>query len=719
MAENPETFVSTTPDAGPVGITNLINTRALPLIGAGAPNPPSPPAGDPTYLAAHTRAFSDPAKPAASTVAAPGVDAMAAIDATITRARGKLESMRVVPDSYWVGKLEADVTLNSEYLMFMRLIDRWDPDKAAKLAAWIRHKQLDDGSWAMFTGGDGDLSATVEAYFGLKLSGASADEPVLAKARAYILARGGVMRVRSLTKIFLALFGQFSWKGLPEIPVEWMFLPRISAFNIYEFACWARAYTVPLMVLNAKRQRCVLPAGQAIDELYCEPAEERDFTIVCDSPFFSWTSLFAQVDKVLKLLERSPIKPGRQWALRKAEKWILEHQDEPGDWGGIFPAMMNSVLALLALGHSLDEAPLRKGCEALQRLEVCETVNGEAMMWMQPCVSPVWDTAWSVLALISSGSPETAPAVDASCRWIETRQIRRPGDWAVKAPGVEPGGWCFQFANDHYPDIDDSAVVLMALTHRSDGSPESTETFARGYRWVLSLQNDDGGWGAFERHVDNPIYNKLLFNDKQNMLDPSTADVTARVVEMMGVMGMRTDPLLGMDGPLERALTFLRREQEPDGSWWGRWGANHIYGTWSVLVALHAADIPKSDPAIRKAVAWLESIQNGDGGFGESLRSYESAQWRGKGNSTPSQTAWALMGLIAAGESGGTSAQKAATWLTTVQSDDGDFIEPEWTGTGFPAAFYLRYHMYRLYFPLMALGRYRAAVHGATAIPGA
>ncbi|MHC5021339.1 MAG: squalene--hopene cyclase [Planctomycetota bacterium] len=704
MAANEE-FVSTTPDAGPVGFSNLINTRALPLIGAGAPKPPAPPANAATYVAAHTRGLHDPAAPTASTIAAPSVDALANIDAVIAKARAKLESMRVAPESYWVGLLEADVTLNAEYLMFMRLIDRWDADKAAKLAAWIRHKQLEDGSWAIFEGGDGDLSATIEAYFGLKLSGATQDEPALVKAREFILAHGGAMKARSLTKIFLALFGEFSWKGLPEIPVEWMFLPRISAFNIYEFACWARAYTVPLMVLNAKRHVCTLPPEQGIDELYCEPAGERDFTIVCDSAFFSWTGLFAQVDKVLKLIERSPV------------KWILEHQDEPGDWGGIFPAMMNSVLALLALGHSIDEPVLRKGCESLERLAVRETVDGTDMMWMQPCVSPVWDTAWAVLALMSSGSTEADAAVNDSCRWLESRQIRRPGDWAVKAPGVEPGGWCFQFANDFYPDIDDSSVVLMALTHRSDASDASSETFARGFRWVLALQNDDGGWGAFERHVDNPIYNKLLFNDKQNMLDPSTADVTARVVEMMGVMGVRTDPLLGMDGPLERGLTFLRREQEPDGSWWGRWGANHVYGTWSVLVALHACDIPKNDPAIRKAVAWLESIQNPDGGFGESLRSYESAEWRGKGASTPSQTAWALMGLIAAGEAGGTAAQKAATWLTTAQAADGDFIEPEWTGTGFPAAFYLRYHMYRLYFPLMALGRYRAAIHGATAAP--
>jgi squalene-hopene/tetraprenyl-beta-curcumene cyclase len=528
----------------------------------------------------------------------------------------------------------------------------------------------------------------------------------MVRARTWILANGGILQARALTKIFLAFFGQFPWKGLPEIPVAWMFLPRISAFNIYEFACWARTYTVPLMVLNAKRPYCPLEPHEFIEELYVEAPEARDFSIPVNGRFFSWKNFFKQVDNVLKILERNPLKPGRNWALRKAERWILEHQDEPGDWGGIFPAMMNSVMALLALGHTLDEPPLRKGCEALERLCIRATIDGADTIRVQPCVSPVWDTAWAVLALMSSGSEESDPIVANGCSWLQSQQIRRAGDWAVKAPGVEPGGWCFQFANDFYPDIDDSAVVLMSLTHGSDRSDAADETAARGFRWVLALQNDDGGWGAFERHVDNPIYNQLLFNDKQNMLDPSTADVTARVAEMMGVMGMR----LGEgDGPLERAVEFLRRDQQPDGSWWGRWGINYIYGTWSVLVALRAFELPADDPMARRAVAWLESVQRSDGGFGESAASYEDPAARGGGPSAPSQTAWALMGLIASGEAGGTAAQKAAAYLTERQAEDGDWIEPDWTGTGFPGAFYLRYHMYRLYFPLMALGRYRTA----------
>jgi squalene-hopene/tetraprenyl-beta-curcumene cyclase len=466
------------------------------------------------------------------------------------------------------------------------------------------------------------------------------------------------------------------------------------------------------MVLNAQRPLCALTPAEEVDELYVEAPEARDFSLTVDGPFFSWKNLFKQVDTVLKILERNPFKLGRGWALRKAERWILDHQDGPGDWGGIFPAMMNSVMALLALGHDLDEEPLRKGCEALERLCLHETLDGLPTIRVQPCVSPVWDTAWAVLALASSGSPDSDPAIVRGCRWLQSRQIRRAGDWAVKAPGVEPGGWCFQFANDFYPDIDDSSAVLMALTHRADRDEEAEETAARGFRWVLALQNDDGGWGAFERHVDNPIYNRLLFNDKQNMLDPSTADVTARVVEMMGVMGMR----LGEgDGPLERAVEFLRRDQQPDGSWWGRWGINHVYGTWSVLAALRAIELPADDPMVRRAVAWLESVQRPDGGFGETAASYEDPAQRGRGPSTPSQTAWALMALIAAAEAGGTAAQKAARFLTERQADDGDWLEPDWTGTGFPGAFYLRYHMYRAYFPLMALGRYRAACAAATA----
>ncbi|MCI0343595.1 MAG: squalene--hopene cyclase [Planctomycetales bacterium] len=680
-------------DSG-VGLSNLINRRALPslkLLETPAPPPLSPPRRPDPYVATHGAYAPPPA-------AAAGGDA---VDAAIGAARDRLLALRD-PEGFWLGELEADATLNAEYVMFHAFLGIEDPETVAGLGRRLRDLQLEDGGWGLYPGAPADLSATVEAIFALRLAGARAGDPALEKARDLVLSRGGIMKARILTKIFLAYFGQFDWRGLPLIPVEWMFMPRISAFNIYEFACWARAYTIPLMILNAKRPFCRVPSEAAVDDLYAEPEGLRDFSFVADSPLFSWKNFFGLADKVLKILERNPWKISRGWALRKAERWILEHQDEPGDWGGIFPAMMNSVMALVTLGYPMDHPAVAKGCAALRRLAIAD---GDRVR-MQPCVSPVWDTAWGVLALLSAGVASSDARVQGSLAWLASRQIRRPGDWAVKAPDVEPGGWAFQFHNDSYPDIDDSSVVLMALAERQATDPAAEETFERGFRWVLGLQNDDGGFGAFERHVDNKIYDEMIFNDCRNMLDPSTPDVTARVAEMLGVLGATPSP----GDPLDRAITFLRQTQRPEGCWFGRWGVNYVYGTWSALVALRAVGIPADDPMVVRASTWLLSVQNGDGGWGESPASYVDPASIGKGPSTPSQTAWAILGLVAAGAAAHPAAERGVRFLLSRQRPDGEFEEPEWTGTGFPGAFYLRYHLYRLYFPLMALARWQAAM---------
>ena len=598
-------------------------------------------------------------------------------------------------DGFWAGELEADVTLNAEYIFLLQFMGLSRPERVEKMARHILNQQLQDGSWNISFGGPGNLSATIEAYFALKLAGRDPADPALARARQFILDAGGIMNARVLTKIYLAYFGEFNWRGIPHLPIELIFMPKGAYFNIYEFACWARSYTVPLLILNAIRPCQPIPPEARLDELYVRPPEEEDYSLNKDAPPLSWKNLFAQADKILKVLELNPIKLSRGAALRRAERWILDHQDESGDWGGIFPAIANSLMALRSLGYPLDHPAILKGMEALDRFQIEE---GDVIR-QQPCVSPIWDTAWALLALSESGHGPQEEALRKGARFLASHQIRRQGDWSVRCPDLEPGGWAFQFSNDFYPDIDDSAVVLMALARTSSLSkPGRRETFLRGLRWVLGMQNDDGGWGAFERNVDNPIYDHMLFNDCKNLLDPSTPDVTARVLELMGRLGFPDDH----DG-VRRGTEYLERVQEPDGSWFGRWGVNYIYGTWSVLSALREVGLDPESPVVRRGVGFLVSRQNRDGGWGESCLSYEDPARAGRGESTPSQTAWALLGLMAGGYQDDPIVQKGIDYLIRNQKREGDWDEAEWTGTGFPGAFYLRYHYYRIYFPLLAL----------------
>jgi squalene-hopene/tetraprenyl-beta-curcumene cyclase len=623
---------------------------------------------------------------------------LAALDRSIDRAANHLLGLQS-QGGYWVAELEANIALVAEWILCRRYIGLVDAARERKLVNYLKLAQRPDGGWNLYDDAPSDVSISIEAYFAAKLTGTSPDEPWMARARAFIREQGGAEKSRVLTRIFLALFGQMDWRALPALPVSVMFMPRGTAFNIYEMSYWARTCTIPLLVLYYKRRVVAVPPELGIPELFLG----IDPTIGWESGIkrLSWKNFFLQADKALKALDKLPLTWHREKACKLAEEWILAHQDESGDWGGIFPAMTHSLMALHVLGYPLEGDRVRRGIQALERLEIAE---GDTIR-VQPCVSPVWDTAWAVIALSKAGYGKDHKAIRAATDWLYSMQIRRAGDWAIKCPGVKPGGWAFQFYNDFYPDTDDSSVVLQALLNSDyKTDPGNRERFEVGLKWLLALQNKDGGWGAFERDVDNEIYNEILFNDAKNMLDPSTSDVTGRCLELLGKLGYpRNHPITA------RAIRFLAKEQEIDGKWWGRWGVNYLYGTWSVLCALRAAGVGPDEPMVARAAAWLVRVQNKDGGFGESCRSYEGGP-PAAGASVPSSTAWALMGLLASGRGDGKSARRAVDWLLERQKEDGGWDETAFTGTGFPGCFYLRYHWYRLYFPLLALARYRELV---------
>ncbi|MBI3725493.1 squalene--hopene cyclase [bacterium] len=668
------------------------------------------------------------------------------------------------PEGWWVGEDEANCTLDAEYIFFFHftgLIERPENrEKMRRLANRIRGQQRADGTWAIYYGGPGEISCTTESYTALKLAGDSPDAPHMARAREFIRSKGGPLRARNLTRIQLALLGQMDWRACPSIPIQLMFAPKFSRFNIYEISYWARVCTVPLAMLCDIGKTARIPEGRGIPELFPEGTLAFDLAARERADFISWKNFFIQSDRFLKWAEKKNLLPFRKSALRRAEKWIRRHQDPSGDWGGIFPAMVNSLMALHARGMGVDDAVFKKGLEALARFEVRDSTDSPGPssspdqqhdeLHIAPCVSPVWDTAWTVVALTEAGVKHEEPAIKKATAWLAKMQIRRRGDWRHKCPGLKPGGWAFQFYNDRYPDTDDASVVLMALLNdprrgMGDGGADSPHAawksvFDRGVRWVLGLQNADGGWGAFERDVDDDIYNEILYNDEKNMLDPSTADVTGRVLECLGYCG------IGPDDPIvARALAFVRREQETDesrgvaGSWWGRWGVNYVYGTWSVLRGLAALGFGADDPAVARAAAWLESFQNEDGGWGETCATYRIGSKCERAPSTASQTAWGVLGLIAAGQVRRESTRRGVEWLLAHQrtseneprchavgvqlespagappasapsKNEGLWFERDFTGTGFPNAFYLRYHYYPVYFPILALAAYRNAL---------
>ena len=603
------------------------------------------------------------------------------------------------PDGYWWAELESNVTITSEYVMLFHFLGSVDKERERKLTNYILSKQTPEGFWTLWHNGPGDLSTTIEAYFALKLAGYTADHPAMTKAREFILANGGVLKSRVFTKIFLALFGEFAWFGVPSMPIELMLLPDWAYFNMYEFSSWSRATIIPLSLVMSERPVRKIPHSARVQELYARPPRPTDFTITRENGLLTWQNFFIGADHLLKIYESSPIRPFKKRAVAAAEKWILEHQEPSGDWGGIQPAMLNSILALNCLGYSSDHPAIAKGLEALANF--CIEDNNSIVL--QSCISPVWDTALALVALQEAGTPTDHPALVKSAQWLLNLEVRRKGDWHIKSPELEPGGWAFEFFNDWYPDVDDSGFVIMAIKDiKVPNKKHHAQAIKRSTAWCLGMQSENGGWGAFDKDNTKYLLNKIPFADLEALIDPPTADLTGRMLELMGNFGYsKTYPAA------VRALEFLKREQEPEGPWWGRWGVNYFYGTWSVLCGLEAIDEDMSQPYIKKAVNWIKSKQNNDGGWGEVCESYIDRSLMGCGPSTASQTGWALLSLLAAGEAHSESVAKGVKYLLDTQNADGTWDEDAFTGTGFPKFFMIKYHIYRNCFPLTALGKYR------------
>lgn len=600
-------------------------------------------------------------------------------------------------EGFWWAELEANVTITAEYLMLHRFLGL-PRDKFPKMAREILSQQLPNGGWSIWYGDGGDLSTTVEAYLALKLAGLGKDDLPLRKARQFIWDRGGVLNSRVFTRIFLALFGQLSWDGIPLMPVEFILLPPWTGLSIYELSSWSRATVVPLSVVMAQRPVCPLAPEEGVAELFLHP----------DEPFVrhrvAWKkggppleNFFVVVDRLLKLYARRPLPVMRHLALKRAEQWILMHQEETGDWGGIQPAMLNSLLALACRGYPLNHPVMQRGLAALEFF----TLDFGDRLRLQSCISPVWDTALAVRALAAAGVPPGHPALARAASWLLSKQIFRPGDWSIKRPKLAPGGWAFEFVNHWYPDIDDSAMVLMALKEALGEITPHKWAIDRGIAWCLGMQSKNGGFAAFDVDNTKEWLNAIPFADLKALIDPPTEDVTGRVLEMMGIYGFpKNHPAA------RQALAFLKARQHPAGGWWGRWGVNYIYGTWSVLMGLRAIGEDLQAPYVRRAVTWLKEHQLPNGGWGECCESYPNPGMMGQGVSSASQTAWAVMALLAAGEAASPEVQAGIRYLLETQKKDGRWEEEHFTGTGFPGHFMIRYHLYRDCFPLMALGLY-------------
>ncbi|MEU8760458.1 squalene--hopene cyclase [Streptomyces sp. NPDC048659] len=607
------------------------------------------------------------------------------------------------PEGWWKGDLETNVSMDAEDLLLRRFLGILDPETTRAAALFIRGEQREDGTWSTFYGGPGELSVTIEAYVALRLAGDLPEAPHMARAAAWVRERGGIAEARVFTRIWLALFGWWRWDDLPELPPELIFLPSWFPLNIYDFGCWARQTIVPLTVVSAKRP--VRPAPFPLDELHADPDRPRPPSPL--SPLASWDGFFQRLDMGLHHYRKVAPRWLRRNAMAAAARWILERQEDDGCWGGIQPPAVYSVIALHLLGYDLDHPVMRAGLESLDRFAVWRE-DGARMI--EACQSPVWDTCLATIALADAGLAPDHPALVSAADWMLGEEIVRTGDWAVRRPGLPPGGWAFEFHNDNYPDIDDTAEVILALRRVKHPDPGRVDAaVARAGRWTVGMQSRNGAWGAFDADNTSPFPNRLPFCDFGEVIDPPSADVTAHVVEMMAYEGKAGHPRA------RRGIEWLLAEQEPGGAWFGRWGVNYVYGTGSVVPALTAAGLPGGHPAIRRAVGWLESVQNEDGGWGEDLRSYTERQWVGHGTSTASQTAWALIALLAAGERESEAVRRGVAWLVGTQREDGSWDEPYFTGTGFPWDFSINYHLYRQVFPLTALGRY---VHGEPVLYG-
>lgn len=615
------------------------------------------------------------------------------IEAGLERARDHLLSLQG-DDGWWKGELETNVTMDAEDLLLREFLGIRKDDETRLAAGWIRSQQRADGTWANYYGGTADLSTTIEAYVALRLAGDTKDLPHMRLAVAYIRREGGLENARVFTRIWMALFGIWSWDDVPAVPPEVVLLPSWFPLNVYDFACWARQTIVALSVVWAHRP--VRPLNFDLSEIKTGAGRARTY------PILSKTGLLGALDGALHLYEKTSFGPVRRFALRRVERWIVERQEADGSWGGIQPPWVYSLIALHLLGYPFDHPVMKAGLEGLDRFTIVEG----GVRRVEACQSPVWDTALAVVALSDAGVPGDDPALVKAADRLLDKEVRVRGDWAVRRKSLDPGGWSFEFENINYPDIDDTAEVVMALRRVDYPDPQRlVGAVNRGVRWVLGMACSDGGWAAFDADNVREVCRDLPFCDFGEVIDDPSADVTAHVVEMLGGEG------LGESSDAAGGVEWLMRAQEPEGCWFGRWGANYVYGTGAVVPALIDAGVSTGDPVVCRAVSWLESVQNQDGGWGEDLRSYDDRSTMGIGASTASQTAWALLALLAAKETSA-AVERGIAWLLENQRGDGGWDEPWFTGVGFPRDFYINYHLYRIVFPVMALGRYAAACAG-------
>jgi squalene-hopene/tetraprenyl-beta-curcumene cyclase len=643
---------------------------------------------------------------------------LADVESATARARDFLFSLQH-SDGYWSGELEADSMLEADYIFLHTLLESGDPGRLQRAYTEMMRYQNEDGSWSLYPGGPGNISLSVKCYFSAKLMGLSADDPRMVKCREWVLENGGVVACNTFTKMYLCALGQYDYDAVPAIPPEIVLFPNWFYFNIYEISAWSRSILVPLAIIYAKKPYKKIPAEHAIDELYVGGRANANLRLQWDSKNkISWRNFFIAIDRVMHWAEAVHLRPVRKIALKKAETWMLERLEMSDGLGAIYPAMMNAIIALRCLGYSEDDPQVIRARDEFEKLGIEQAPTPEfpeATFRMQPCMSPVWDTAQAVYALGDAGVPRNDPRMLKAADWLLSKEVRHKGDWAVKVPRTEPGGWYFEFNNEFYPDTDDTAQVLLGLSKVDNPRERYQHDVAqRAIQWEFAMQCRNGGWGSFDKDNTKMIFQYIPFADHNAMLDPPTVDITGRMLEMLASYGYTRS-----DKRVEKAIQFMLSEQEPDGSWFGRWGVNYIYGTFLVLRGLEAIGFDHNEPQVQQAAEWIRMVQNSDGGWGESCGTYDDPNTRGVGVSTPSQTAWAVLGLLAAGDDRSDSVAKGIRWLLAKQLADGSWDESMGegarregiiTGTGFPKVFYLAYTLYRQYFPLMALNAYQRAM---------
>ncbi|MGC8551352.1 MAG: squalene--hopene cyclase [Phycisphaerae bacterium] len=600
------------------------------------------------------------------------------------------------PKGYWVGELQGDSILESEYILLKFILEQESDPDLPLIANYLRSLQQADGGWTLFPGGPSDLAGTVKAYFALKLLGDDVDAPHMRVARDVVRKLGGAELCNSFTKFYLAALGQISYDACPSIPPEIILIPKWIYFNLYAVSAWSRTMILPLAIVSAFRPVRKLAPEQGILELFNDIAAANSAAGKLKGLPRSWREMFLLIDLSLKRYEKTAVTPLRPRAIREAEKWLLEHLEGSEGLGAIFPPMVYILIVLRILGYSDNHPVVQKAHRDLKDLFIRD---GDTIR-IQPCWSPVWDTGIALHALAEAQISPDDPVAKKAAQWLLAKECRIGSDWTKNCPDVEPSGWFFEFENPHYPDVDDTAMVAMAL--KRAGGPTAAAAVKRGVNWLLAMQNDDGGWAAFDRTRSRPILEHVPFADHNAIQDPSCPDIAGRTLECLGHNGLKYD-----HPAVRKAVSFLKETQEKEGCWFGRWGVNYIYGTWQVLTGLRSVGEPMDQRFIRRAADWLRSCQKPDGSWGESCQTYDNPELKGRGPSTPSQTAWGAMGLMAVAGAQDPAVVRAINWLVENQTPEGDWDEPWFTGTGFPRVFYLKYHLYRLYFPLTALARYQ------------